>query len=176
MEKININIDLGKRVEDLSIADQQLVAICRSLNGELKLLIMDEPTTALTSREVDALFKVVTDLQNKGISILFVSHKLNEVMQIAQRVTILKDGKKTGCYPASDMDSRKIELLMTGENFQYKKNRTLVLREKPLLEVKNLSRKDNYKDISFTLYPGEVLGITGPLGSGRTELALSFLE
>lgn len=174
MEKININIDLGKRVEDLSIADQQLVAICRSLNGELKLLIMDEPTTALTSREVDALFKVVTDLQNKGISILFVSHKLNEVMQIAQRVTILKDGKKTGCYPASDMDSRKIELLMTGENFQYKKNRTLVLREKPLLEVKNLSRKDNYKDISFTLYPGEVLGITGPLGSGRTELALSF--
>ncbi len=125
MEKININIDLGKRVEDLSIADQQLVAICRSLNGELKLLIMDEPTTALTSREVDALFKVVTDLQNKGISILFVSHKLNEVMQIAQRVTILKDGKKTGCYPASDMDSRKIELLMTGENFQYKKTEPL---------------------------------------------------
>lgn len=174
MEKINIGIDLDKKVEDLSIADQQLVAICRSLIGELKLLIMDEPTTALTIREVDALFRVVTDLLNKGISILFVSHKLNEVMQIAQRVTILKDGKNIGCYPASDMDSRKIELLMTGENFQYIKNSVPVPRKKPLLEIENLSRKDNYKGICLTLYPGEILGITGPLGSGRTELALSL--
>ncbi|OQY52027.1 MAG: lipase [Desulfobacteraceae bacterium 4572_89] len=173
MKKINVNIALDQKVEDLSIADQQLVAICRSLTGELNLLIMDEPTTALTSREVDALLRVVIDLKDKGIATLFVSHKLNEVMQIAQRVTILKDGKKVGCYPAVDLDSQKIEFFMTGANFQYKKNTTIPSpsRKKPLLEIKNLSKKQNYNNISLKLYPGEILGITGLLGSGRTELA-----
>ncbi len=174
MERINISIPLDTKVENLSIADQQLVAICRSLTGELKLLIMDEPTTALTSLEVDALFKVIADLKSKGIATLFVSHKLNEVMQIAERVTILRDGVKIGCYPVSELDSRKIEFFMTGDNFEYTKNIGVVSREKPLLEVLNLSRKENYKDISLKLFPGEILGITGLLGSGRTELALSL--
>lgn len=174
MKRININIPLDAKVEDLSIADQQLVAICRSLTGELKLLIMDEPTTALTSREVAALFKVVTDLRDKGIATLFVSHKLNEVMQIAERVTILRDGLKIGCYPAADLDSKKIEFFMTGDNFEYSKSGTLISGEKPLLEIENLSKKDNFEDITLKLHPGEILGITGLLGSGRTELALSL--
>lgn len=174
MKRININIPLDTKVEDLSIADQQLVAICRSLTGELKLLIMDEPTTALTSREVAALLRVVNDLREKGIATLFVSHKLNEVMQIAERVTILRDGIKIGCYPATDLDSKKIEFFMTGDNFEYSKTSTLVSRDNPLLEIENLSKKDNFKEISLKLYPGEILGITGLLGSGRTELALSL--
>ena len=174
MERININIPLNVKVEDLSIADQQLVAICRSLTGELKLLIMDEPTTALTSKEIDALFRVVIDLRNKGIATLFVSHKLNEVMQIAERVTILRDGIKIGCYPAAGLDSKKIEFLMTGDNFEYTKTSTLVSRDEPLLEIDNLSKKDNFKNITLQLFPGEILGITGLLGSGRTELALSL--
>jgi len=174
MKRININIPLDAKVEDLSIADQQLVAICRSLTGELKLLIMDEPTTALTSREVTALLRVVTDLREKGIATLFVSHKLNEVMQIAERVTILRDGIKIGSYPAADLDSKKIEFFMTGANFEYSKTSTLISGDKPLLEIENLSKKDNFIDITLKLYPGEILGITGLLGSGRTELALSL--
>lgn len=174
MKKINVHLPLDEKVENLSIADQQLVAIFRTLTGKLKLLIMDEPTTALTKREVDSLFRVVTDLKNKGIAVLFISHKLNEVMQIAQKITILKDGKKIGTYSASDLSSRKIEFLMTGNNFTYIKNTASISRGTPLLEIENLSKKDNYKDISVTLYPGEILGITGPLGSGRTELALSL--
>lgn len=174
MDRININIPLDEKVENLSIADQQLVAICRSLTGQLKLLIMDEPTTALTSVEVNALFEVVIDLKKKGIATLFVSHKLNEIMQIAERVTILRDGVKIGCYPVEELDSRKIEYLMTGENFEYSKTLSSVSEDKPLLEVSNLSKKGNYKDISFKLLPGEILGITGLLGSGRTELALSL--
>jgi len=174
MERINISIELDQKVEDLSIADQQLVAICRSLTSQLNLLIMDEPTTALTRREVDALFRVVVDLRGEGIAILFVSHKLNEVMEIAQRITILRDGIKVGCYQASDLDSRKIEFLMTGANFTYKKNKNRISSEKPLLEIGHLSKKHNYKDISLKLYPGEILGITGLLGSGRTELAYTL--
>lgn len=174
MERININISLDARVEDLSIADQQLVAICRSLTGELKLLIMDEPTTALTSKEIAALLKVVIDLREKGIATLFVSHKLREVMQIAERVTILRDGVKIGCYPAVDLNSKKIEFFMTGDNFEYSKTSTLASGDKPFLEVENLTKKDNFTDISFKLHPGEILGITGLLGSGRTELALSL--
>ena len=174
MEKIKVTIPLDAKVEDLSIADQQLVAICRSLTGDLKLLIMDEPTTALTSREVNALLRVVTDLRDKGIATLFVSHKLNEVMQIAERVTILRDGLKIGCYPAKVLDSKKIEFFMTGDNFEYTKVDTFIAEKNPLLEVRNLSKKDNFIDISLELYSGEILGITGLLGSGRTELALSI--
>ncbi len=174
MDRINIDIPLNSKVGDLSIADQQLVAICRSLTGELKLLIMDEPTTALTSKEVAALLKVVTDLRDKGIATLFVSHKLNEVMEIAERVTVLRDGIKIGCYPAAELDSKKIEFLMTGDNFEYTKTTTIISRDKPLLEIENLSKKNNFKDINLELFPGEILGITGLLGSGRTELALSL--
>ncbi len=174
MDRINIKLPLDSKVESLSIADQQLVAICRALTGELKLLIMDEPTTALTKKEVDALLRVAIDLKKKGIAIIFVSHKLNEVMDVAEKVTVLRDGVEIGCYPASELNSDKIEFLMTGGNFKYSKNEEAFSADSPLLEVESLSRKDNYKDISFILHPGEILGITGLLGSGRTELAMSL--
>ena len=126
MARIGISIPLGAMVEELSIADQQLVAICRALTGELKLLIMDEPTTALTRKEVNSLLAVVEDLREKGISTLFVSHKLDEVMEIAERVTVLRDGKLIGTWPASELDSRSLEFQMTGENFEYTHNKEVI--------------------------------------------------
>lgn len=174
MNRINIKLPLESKVENLSIADQQLVAICRALTGDLKLLIMDEPTTALTKKEVDALLNVAIDLKQKGIAIIFVSHKLNEVMDVAEKVTVLRDGIEIGCYPASELNSDKIEYLMTGGNFRYSKNEDVYSTDSPLLEVEFISKKDNYKDISFVLHPGEILGVTGLLGSGRTELAMSL--
>ena len=174
MKRIGVNIPMDKEVGTLSIADQQLVAICRALTSDLQLLILDEPTTALTRKEVAALFKVIEELKQKGIATLFVSHKLDEVMQIAERVTILRDGILIGTFAASDLDSKKIEYHMTGANYEYAPVERNISINKPLLEVSGLSKKGNFKDISFNLYPGEILGITGLLGSGRTELALSL--
>ncbi len=175
MERIGVAIPLDARVDELSMADQQLVAICRSLTGDVQLLIMDEPTTALTKKEIDALLKVVIDLKSKGIATLFISHKLNEVMQIAERVTVLRDGRLIGCFQSSELDDKKIEYLMTGETsvyepYHFKPDSGAT----PILRTRKLSKALNFRDIDLEIFPGEIVGITGLLGSGRTELALSI--
>jgi len=175
MEQIGITLPLDKKVAHLSMADQQLVAISRALTKDVKLLIMDEPTTALTKKEVDALLSVIKDLNKKGVATLFISHKLNELMMVANRITVLRDGKKIGCYQASQMDAKKLEYLMTGTTSSYtpytlKKERAGT----PVLCCAKLSKKDNFHDIDLTVYPGEIVGLTGLLGSGRTELAHSL--
>jgi simple sugar transport system ATP-binding protein len=170
-ERIEVQIPLDELVTDLSVADQQLVAICRALTSDVKLLILDEPTTALTRKEIEALFRVITDLQSKGIATLFVSHKLDEVLQIAQRVTVLRDGKKIGVFPSGELSSEKLTFLMTGKKLDYSHYEYSAQSVQPLLEAKDLSKAGNFKDINFTLLPGEIVGITGLLGSGRTELA-----
>ena len=174
VEDIGINIELEREVGTLSIADQQLVAICKALIGDLKLLIMDEPTSSLTKNEVDSLFSVVKKLQKRGITTLFVSHKLNEILEIAERVTVLRDGKRVGVYDPGELDHEKLTYLMTGKKIEYIKPDTDSVYTEKLLEVRGLSKKGNFKDIDLTLYKGEILGITGLLGSGRTEFALSL--
>jgi simple sugar transport system ATP-binding protein len=174
MARIGVNIPLDELVGDISIADQQLVAICRALTHDVKLVIMDEPTASLTKKEVDSLFGVVKDLQSKAIATLFVSHKLDEVLQIAERVTILRDGKKVGTFPSQELDDEKLTLLMTGKKVEHRQYIPEVQSDAMLLEVRNLSRRGNFENISFELCPGEILGITGLLGSGRTELALAL--
>ncbi|MGQ9665526.1 MAG: sugar ABC transporter ATP-binding protein [bacterium] len=171
MDEIGIHIDLDRIVSTLSIADQQLIAICRALIGKTKLLIMDEPTSSLTRNEVEALFGVIKKLKKRGITILFVSHKLNEILAVAERVTVLRDGKKIGTFNSKELDSEKLTYYMTGKKVYYLKLNTQNVPKQVLLEVKNLSKRGNFKDINFTLYKGEILGITGLLGSGRTELA-----
>lgn len=174
MAKINVSLDPERTVEKLSVADRQLVAICRAIAAEARLVIMDEPTSSLTRQEVDALFAVVKDLLEKKITIVFVSHRLNEVMEIAERVTVLRDGVKVGTYDAKAMDDRKLSFLMTGQEISYSSAKPEFNPDRIALEVRGLSKKGNYRDISFRLRAGEILGVTGLLGSGRTELALSL--
>ncbi len=174
MMRIGIHLPLEELVGDLSMGDQQLVAICRALTSDVKLLIMDEPTTALTRKEVGGLFQVVEDLKKQGITSLFVSHKLGEVFEIADRVTVLRDGKTVGTYQAGELNDSKLSFLMTGQNLVYKPYVYNRGDSDPILEVRKLTKKNNYADITFKLFPGEILGITGLLGSGRTELALSL--
>lgn len=169
MDEIGIDFDVNEIVGNLSIADQQLVAICRSLVGEIRLLIMDEPTSSLTQHEVDSLFAVVKQLQKKGITTLFVSHKLDEIFQIAERVTVIRDGKKIGTFDPEELDNDSLTFHMTGRNITYTKLHSDAFSDEKLLEVKNLSKKGNFKNINLTLHKGEILGITGLLGSGRTE-------
>ena len=173
-KKIQLEIDLDAPVRTLSFAQQQLVAVCRALSNDVRLLIMDEPTTALTRREVEILLEVVRGLQSKGISILFVSHKLNEVFEIAQRFTVLRDANWIGTYERSELTLPKLVVLMTGQDVATEPFRHAVEGEKPLLEVSNLSRTNEFNNVSFVLHQGEVLGLTGLLGSGRTELAVAL--
>jgi simple sugar transport system ATP-binding protein len=174
MAKINVSLDVDARISDLSISSRQLVAICRAIAANARLVIMDEPTSSLTRQEVDMLLMLVRKMQGQGICTIFVSHRLDEVLEVASRVTILRDGKCLGTFDASEMNDKKLARLMTGKEFQYDLAQPPVQIQPPCLAVSKLSRAGEYEDISFELRPGEILGITGLLGSGRTELALSL--
>jgi len=171
VKKIDFKIDLKTRVAELSIADKQLIAISRALLNNAKLIIMDEPTTALTRKEVNNLFKVIKNLQAEGIATLFVSHKLDEVFEISDRFTILRNGENVITGKTSELDNKSFTYYMTGRDFEEKRFTPSIESDEPLLEVKGLTLKNGFSDISFKLYKGEILGITGLLGSGRTELA-----
>ncbi|MBI9094046.1 MAG: sugar ABC transporter ATP-binding protein [Sphaerochaeta sp.] len=175
MKMIGISLPLDCTVSELSMADQQLVAICRALTREVRLLIMDEPTTALTRKEIESLLKVVLDLKSKGIATLFISHKLNEIMEVAQRVSVLRDGKMIGCFSCKELSATKLEFAMTGANTTYDPYHVQPdSSQTPLVEIRQGAKEGNFKDINLCIYPGEIVGLTGLLGSGRTELALSL--
>lgn len=174
VSKINFKIDLDARVADLSVADKQLVAISRALLTETKLIIMDEPTTALTDREVASLFRVVRDLQSRGIAILFVSHKLDEVFEISERFTIIRNGKLVVTTSPEDLTHKKFAQYMTGREVSDETTAPTGELGEIALEAEDLSLQDAFEDVNFALRKGEVLGITGLLGSGRTELALTL--
>lgn len=174
MKRIGLSLDLDAKVEDLTIASRQLVAICRAMAADARLVIMDEPTASLTRHEVDALLALVRELRNKNICIVFVSHRLDEVMELAERVTVLRDGKKVGTFDPRDIDDHKLAVLMTGKEFRYDLKDVDLAKRPVLLSVSHLSRTGHYEDVSFDIHEGEILGITGLLGSGRTELALSL--
>lgn len=174
LAKINLDMDLDAKVGGLSVADKQLVAICRALMFDAKLIIMDEPTTALTRKEVNALFKIILDLKAQGIAILFVSHKLDEVFEISERFTIIRSGELVATGNTADLDDKKFSFYMTGREFDKLAFEAENVSEQPVLEVQNLKLNGYFEDISFSLKRGEILGITGLLGSGRTELALTL--
>ena len=174
IQKINFNVDLDARVEQLPVADKQLIAISRALVHDAKFIIMDEPTTALTSKEVNRLFDIIAELKSKGITILFVSHKLDEVFEISDSITVLRSGENVISCPATEMTEDKFTYYMTGRHFENESS-TLPkeISKEIILEAQNLSAK-GFEDVSFKLHKGEILGVTGQLGSGRTELSLSL--
>ncbi|HIT70100.1 MAG TPA: sugar ABC transporter ATP-binding protein [Candidatus Aphodomonas merdavium] len=174
LAKINFSIELDRLVGSLTVAEKQMVAICRALMFDAKLIIMDEPTTALTKKEVQALFEIILKLKAQGISILFVSHKLNEVFEISERFTIFRSGRLIVSGNTADLDDRKFSYYMTGREFDDVKFKPSFQSDKNVLEVKNLSVPGAFENVSFSLKRGEILGVTGLLDSGRTELALSL--
>jgi simple sugar transport system ATP-binding protein len=174
MARIGASLDPFARVEDLSIASRQLVAISRAMAADARLVIMDEPTSSLTRHEVDALVRLVADLKRSGICIVFVSHRLDEVMEIAERVTVLRDGAKVGDFPAQEMNDRKLATLMTGKAYAYETSALDSAKSETVLSVSRLTRTGQYEDVSLDIHAGEIVGLTGLLGSGRTEFALSL--
>lgn len=174
LQNINVDIDLDRTVETLPVADKQLVAISRALLADARLVIMDEPTTALTQKEVDRLFVIIKGMQARGVATLFVSHKLREVLEISERITILRNGAKIAEGPVAEFDEPRIVFHMTGRSVTDTRFTFDAAGRKPLLEIKGLTRRDEFEGVDLLLYPGEILGITGLLGCGRTELALSL--
>ena len=174
LQRIGVSLDLNTKVENISIANRQLVAICRALCQDAKIIFMDEPTTALTRKEINQLISIVLDLKKEGISVVFISHKLDEVMEVADQIAIFRDGEKVGDFPSREINETKLIRYMTGKEYiytRYERNRT---EETPVIKADNLGRKGNYKGIQFEVRPGDILGVTGLLGSGRTEMALSL--
>lgn len=174
LARLGVPLDPDATVGDLSVAERQIVAICRGLTAEARLIFMDEPTASLTRAEVRSLLAIVARLKRDGIAVVFVSHRLDEVVEIAERVTVMRDGRVVGTYPVGEVDQRRIAHLMTGLDIDH----AVVARDMgaapPLLAVEGLTRAGEYAEVSFTLRRGEVLGITGLLGAGRTELALTL--
>lgn len=174
LDKIGASLDLNAPVRNLSIANRQLVAICRALSLDAKVLFMDEPTTALTKKEVDRLLSIVLGLKQKGISVVFISHKLNEIFEVSDSITVIRDGEKVGDFTANELNPKSLSYYMTGREIGYSRYKKTYSKDDKILEVKSLTKKGMFEDINFTLKKGDILGITGLLGSGRTEIALSL--
>jgi simple sugar transport system ATP-binding protein len=172
--KINFKVDLDAYVGNLSVAEKQMIAISRALMFNTKLIIMDEPTTALTKKEVRNLFNIILKLKERGIAILFVSHKLNEVFEISENFTILRSGELVASGSTAELNDKKFSYYMTGREFNPRRFKPVNLSEKPIFEANQVGLPGFFEDVSFSLHRGEIIGITGLLDSGRTELALSM--
>lgn len=174
ISRIGFDVDLDDTVESLTVAQKQMIAISRALIFNTKLIIMDEPTTALTKKEVRTLFDTILSLKERGIATLFVSHKLNEVFDISEKFTILRSGKVAAHGVVEDLTEEKFSYYMTGRTFEKRHYEPKIQSTEPVLEVKGLNRERHFRDVSFSLNKGEILGITGLLDSGRSQVALSL--
>jgi simple sugar transport system ATP-binding protein len=171
--RLDAHLPLDAPVGSLPVAQRQIVAICRGLATNARILFMDEPTASLTRHEVDLLLDTVRRLKALDVAIVFVSHRLEEVVEIAERVTVLRDGRKVGTFPASEIDDHRLAELMTGSRIEHKVQARRPSSQ-PVLDVRHATRGGEFEDVSFVLHAGEILGLTGLLGAGRTELALAL--
>ncbi len=174
IQELSFNLDPDTLVQHLPIAQRQQVAICRALVADARLVIMDEPTASLTRTEVNQLLRTVNYLRDKNITVVFVSHRLDEVKEISDRITVIRDGEIIGTWAADSLSPEGITELMIGRRIVHKRKLPNSVEGKVVLELNKLCRKGQFKDITLKLHQGEVLGLCGLLGSGRTELALSL--
>ncbi|MBW9115599.1 sugar ABC transporter ATP-binding protein [Rhizobium cauense] len=174
LARLGVSIDINKPLKELPIAQRQIVAIARALVGEARLVFMDEPTASLTQSETDYLIDIVRNLSASGVAVVFVSHRLAEVLEISDRMTVLRDGALVGVYPVEGMTQSRVTELMTGRNFDSSVIATDHDDASVVLSVRGLTRAREFDNITFDLRRGETLGITGLLGAGRTELALTI--
>lgn len=176
LTRMGVDLPLDAAVGTMSMANKQLVAIARALSMDARILFMDEPTTAITTKEVGRLLAIVQDLRERGLSVVFISHKLDEVFEIADSITIFRDGRKVGDFPAAQLDQDSLGFHMTGREVLHKPyERTgRTEDEASLLDVADLTKEPHYRRVSLNVRPGDVVGLTGLLGAGRTELALSL--
>jgi ABC-type sugar transport system ATPase subunit len=170
-DRLGVDIDPETPCRDLSVSQQQIVEIAKALSQDARILVLDEPSAALTNAEVERLFQTIRELKQRGLGLVYISHRLEEVFDIADRVTVLRDGAHVGSAEIGELNREKLIALMVGRELKEEFPPREVALGEPLLEVKHLSRGETVRDVSFTLRKGEILGMTGLMGAGRTETA-----
>ena len=175
LNRLRVDLDLSASLNSLPIAKRQIVAIARALHGNAKLIFMDEPTSSLTQSETDNLLRIVKTLSTEGVSVVFVSHRLAEVIEISSRLTVLRNGRLVGVYDTSDMTQTRLGSLMTGQELVSEVSARDCSGNPPVLEIEGLSRSGEYSDVSLKVRSGEIVGVIGLIGAGRTELAHSLI-
>ena len=175
VNQIEVQLPLDVRVEEMSVANKQLIAIAKAMRQNAQLIIMDEPTSALTEREIRTLFTVIHKLQQRGVAFLFVSHKLNEVLEISESIIVMRNGQVVSTGPAGEYNTTRLVFEMTGQSIAEKfYDYTPDFSQPTLLRVDRLNVAGVLRDVSFEMRAHEIVGVTGLLGSGRTELALAL--
>lgn len=169
LEKLKIDLDPAQAVGDLSISKQQMVEIAKALSSNAKILVMDEPTSSLTAAEIDALFQMIHTLKESGCGIVYISHRLEELQHIVDRVTIMRDGRFITRMDWQDTHLDEIITHMVGREIKEKFPRVVCKRGEEVLAVHNLNAGKHVRDVSFTLHAGEIVGFSGLMGAGRTE-------
>ena len=169
-EQLDVKMDVSAPVRGLSMADQQLIEIAKALSLDARVLILDEPTASLSTHEVERLFTIVRRTKERGVGVLFVSHRLDEVFALCDRATVFRDGRHVITAPTSELTTASLVRHMVGREVSLFPKEASTLGE-PLLEVRGLSDAAGFRDVSFTVRAGEILGLAGLVGAGRTEIA-----
>lgn len=170
LNEFDVSISASDELSKLTIANQQMVEIVKAISFDAKILVMDEPTSSISDKEVDKLFELIRTLKNKGVGIIYVSHKMSEIEEICDKVTILRDGKYIDTKVVSETNRNELISLMVGRNLDNYFERSLTKTDETVLEIKDLSDDVFLKDINFHLKKGEIIGFAGLIGSGRSEL------
>ncbi len=167
---LGVNISPKTVMAELSVGQQQMVEICKALMADAKVIIMDEPTAALTQSETVALFKVIESLRKKGVSMVYISHRMEEIFELCDRITVLRDGSYIGVKNIPETNMNEIVKMMIGREIGERYPSRNVKIGKEVLKVKELTRKGTFHDVNFSVRAGEVLGVSGLMGAGRTEI------
>ena len=170
MDKMGVKIPINAVMSDLSVGQQQMVEICKALMVDAKVLIMDEPTAALTQSETEGLFKLIKSLRQKGVSIVYISHRMEEIFELCDRITILRDGTYVGTEKIKDINMDDIVRMMIGREIGERFPARDAKIGKEMLRVEGLTKGKTFKDVNFSVKAGEVLGVSGLMGAGRTEI------
>lgn len=169
LDEMDIRLNPASKMCDLSVSQQQMVEIIRAVSNNARVLIMDEPTSAITSEEVDVLFRIIERLKEKGVAIIYITHKMDEVFRIADRITVMRDGCYINSFPREQMEESALISMMVGREIKDMFPKTNKPTQEEFLRVEHLSG-ERFNDISFSLKRGEILGVAGLMGAGRTEI------
>lgn len=177
LKRVGLNIDPETPVENLKISNKQLVEIAKALSLNSDIIIMDEPTSSLTFEEIEKLFEIIHKLKEEGVGIVFISHKLDEVMEVGDRVTVLKNGVYVDTVKIEEVDQDKLVNMMVGQELSsvYEHKGKSNYNDQVMLKVKDFNQKGIFKNINFKIHQGEILGFFGLIGSGRTEIARAII-
>ena len=170
MKDLGVELPGNKKVKELTVAAQQMVEIAKAVSRNASLILMDEPTSALSRKEVDALFNLMRRLKEKGVSVVFISHRLEEVLSVVNRIVVMRDGRRVGQIAGAEATEKKIIQMMVGREVGLFPKVAVPIGG-PVLEVRNLTAENGVRNVSFTVHRGEILGLAGLIGAGRTETA-----